>query len=106
MPPGPVTAPEPAPDLSPEALTRLRRTMSAEAGVVRHAAGLTRALGVLDELEAGAPGALPLIAARLIVESALARRESRGGHYRSDFPTPAAEARHTRRRLRVPVPAE
>ena len=37
-----------------------------------------------------------MIAARLIVEAALARRESRGGHYRSDFPATAATARHTR----------
>ena len=28
--------------------------------------------------------------ARLIVESALERRESRGAHYRSDFPSPDA----------------
>lgn len=100
---GPVSAPAPAADLPPEALKRLRRTMSAEAGVVRNEAGLTRALAVLDELEARTPGALPVVAARLIVEAALARRESRGGHWRGDFPLPAAEARHTR--LRAPVPA-
>lgn len=103
---GPVSSPAPAPDLPPEALERLRRTMSAEAGVVRNAAGLTRALAALDALEAGMPGALPVAAARLIVESALARRESRGGHWRSDFPAPATEARHTRLRARVPAMAE
>ncbi|WP_332653592.1 L-aspartate oxidase [Brevundimonas sp.] len=97
---GPAVAPPPAPDLKPADLARLRQVMSAEAGVVRNAAGLTHALAVLDDLDARAPGALPLIAARLIVEAALARRESRGGHWRSDFPTPAAEARHTR--LRAP----
>ncbi|PYN28647.1 MAG: succinate dehydrogenase/fumarate reductase flavoprotein subunit, partial [Candidatus Rokuibacteriota bacterium] len=31
-----------------------------------------------------------LTAARLIVASALARRESRGAHWRRDFPVPAA----------------
>ncbi|HYC75788.1 MAG TPA: L-aspartate oxidase, partial [Brevundimonas sp.] len=103
---GAVSAPTPAPDLSPDALTRLRRTMSAGAGVVRDAAGLTRALAVLDDLEAEAAGALPLVAARLIVDAALARRESRGGHYRSDFPGSAAEARHTRLRARIPAMAE
>ncbi len=103
---GAVSVPAPAADLSTGDLMRLRRTMSAEAGVVRNAAGLTRALGVLDELETRTPGALPTAAARLIVDSALARRESRGGHYRSDFPAAAAEARHTRLRRRVPALAE
>jgi L-aspartate oxidase len=103
---GPVSAPAAAPDLTPAALMRLRRTMSAEAGVVRDAASLGRALAVLDELEARAPGALPTAAARLIVEAALARRESRGGHWRSDFPEAAAEARHTRLRARIPALAE
>jgi len=102
---GEATAPASPPDLTPDELARLRRTMSAEAGVVRDAAGLTRALAVLDELEAGAPGALPLAAARLIVEAALARRESRGGHWRSDYPATAAEARHTRLRVRTPAMA-
>lgn len=103
---GPVKAPPVAPDLPAEDLMRLRRTMSAEAGVVRDAAGLARALAVLDGLEARTPGALPVAAARLIVQSALDRRESRGGHYRSDFPAADAEARHTRLRLRQPAMAE
>jgi L-aspartate oxidase len=100
---GPTLPPRPAADLSPADLDILRRTMSAEAGVVRDAAGLRRALTVLDRLDARTPDAPPLVAARLIVEAALARRESRGGHYRADFPAAAAEARHTR--LRVPTPA-
>jgi L-aspartate oxidase len=37
-----------------------------------------------------------LIVARAVVASALARRESRGGHYRTDFPdTDPAQARHS-----------
>ena len=52
------------------------------------------------------PGASPLVAARLIVEAALARRESRGGHWRADFPAAAREARHTRLRARTPAMAE
>jgi len=53
-------------------------------------------VALIDRLEA-AHGAVPaLIAARLIVEAALARHESRGGHYRSDYPDTASVARHTR----------
>ncbi len=100
---GPVSAPAAAPDLTPVELMRLRRMMSADAGVVRSSVSLTRAVAVLDDLEARAPGAPPLVAARLIVEAALARRESRGGHWRGDFPASAPEARHTR--LRAPAPA-
>ena len=104
--PGATLAAIPAVDLTPAELAILRRTMSDEAGVVRDAAGLTRALSVLDALEADAPGGLPLVAARLIVEAALARRESRGGHWRRDFPSAAPEARHTRLRARIPAMAE
>jgi L-aspartate oxidase len=84
-----------APDLTPEALQTLRNAMSDGAGVVRDAAGLSATLAVIARLEAAAPGALPLVAARLITEAALARRESRGGHYRSDYPATAAVADHT-----------
>jgi len=84
-----------ATDLAPESLQTLRQAMSEGAGVVRDASGLTETLAVLTRLEAQAPGALPLVAARLIAESALARRESRGGHYRSDYPGTAPVADHT-----------
>ena len=33
--------------------------------------------------------------ARLMAAAALAREESRGSHFRSDFPEPASEARHS-----------
>ncbi|MDY6924032.1 MAG: L-aspartate oxidase [Pseudomonadota bacterium] len=102
---GPVLPTRPSVDLSHVDLQTLRATMGDEAGVMRSADGLTRALAVLDQLEARAPDAAPLIAARLIVEAALARRESRGGHYRTDFPAAAPEARHTRLRLQTPAMA-
>jgi L-aspartate oxidase len=93
--PGATVSSTVAPDLSPDALQTLRRSMSEGVGVVRDATGLKETLTVIARLEAEAPGALPLVAARLIAEAALARRESRGGHYRSDYPATAAVADHT-----------
>jgi L-aspartate oxidase len=52
----------------------LRAAMWRDAGLVRDAVGLERLAGT------------PHTLARLIARSALARRESRGGHFRTDFP--------------------
>lgn len=67
-------------------LMELREAMSAHCGVVREARGLSQVLELCNRLEPEAPGARAVTAARLICESALARTESRGGHYRADFP--------------------
>jgi L-aspartate oxidase len=85
----PGTAPlaaEPLADLPDAALQTLRRAMSRDAGVVRDGGGLTRLVGEIDALEAAHGPALPLVAARLVAEAALARRESRGAQYRTDYP--------------------
>lgn len=82
-------------DLSASALAELRDAMSAHAGVVRDAAGLGQALALIERLEVETPNALPLIAARLVCTAALERRESRGGHFRSDFPQGLPVARHS-----------
>jgi len=85
-----------APEIAGADLTELRRRMSDHAGVVRSASGLGDLLGWIDDRQrrGGAGGAL--IAARLVAQAALDRRESRGGHFRSDYPTTAQVATHTR----------
>jgi len=99
---GPPVSLEPLPDLPDAALQTLRQAMSRDAGVIRDAEGLTRLLAEIDALEAVHGPCPTLIAARLIVEAALARQESRGGHYRADFPD-TGEAVRT---LVTPLPRE
>jgi L-aspartate oxidase len=84
---------EAAPVLPPEALQRLREAMSREAGVVRDAAGLDRLLTEIAALEAACGLAPALVAARLVATCALARSESRGGHFRVDAPEVKAPRR-------------
>ncbi len=71
-------------------LDALRDIMNAEVGVVRHRHGLARALirlaELADEANADAQLANMLLTARFVTAAALLRAESRGGHYRSDFP--------------------
>ncbi len=78
-----------------EAIGMIRATMTRYVGVERDAAGLTRALDMLRAIAEAGDGD-PMIenatlAARLITECALRRKESRGGHYRSDYPEPVAQ---------------
>lgn len=87
------------PDLAPDDHAALREAMSRHAGVVRDAAGLSELLALVDRLQAQAPGAGAVVAARLMAQAALDRRESRGGHWRADHPDTAAVAAHTRVRL-------
>ena len=71
--------------------TRIRAVMWEHAGIARTARGLRDALDRLAEigarLPAGATEELNIVqTAQLIVEAALLRKESRGGHYRADYP--------------------
>jgi L-aspartate oxidase len=75
----------------------LRKIMSAHVGVIRDAEGLSRAIAQISriELEASSPVLRNMAtAALLIATAAWRRRESRGAHYRSDYPQPdKAQAR-------------
>ncbi len=73
----------------PAKVTRLRRTMTSLVGVVRRREGLVEALAVIDDLGRDCRSERflnMLTAARIIAAGALARTESRGGHFRADFP--------------------
>lgn len=73
-------------DLPDEALQRLRHGMADHCGVVRDREGLKGLLASIDQLQNEHGAARALVAAGLIASAALERKESRGGHYRSDFP--------------------
>ena len=78
----------------------LRNLMSAHVGVVRTGDGLKHALRRIADLEREAVRMPQLrnmaTAALMITAAALRREESRGGHYRSDFPsTDPAQAKRT-----------
>ena len=90
---GEPVAAEPAPDLPDAALQGLRQAMSRDAGVIRDADGLARLVSAIDVLEAAHGPAPTLVAAGLIARAALARQESRGGHFRADFPATALPER-------------
>ncbi|MCC6982331.1 MAG: L-aspartate oxidase [Bauldia sp.] len=104
--PSPVNAPWPerndararaAAEPDSRAVSLLRQTMSTHVGVERNASGLRHALATFADLEAKArqPRLLNMLAvAKLVAAAALLRTESRGGHYRSDFPAPDPAWQH------------
>jgi L-aspartate oxidase len=101
----PPLAATPAPALPDQGLTELRQTMTREVGVIRRAQGLARALTVIDRLIERHGRALPLVAARLVAAAALERRESRGAHFRADYPETAVAARRTSMAMDAAAPA-
>ena len=77
---------EAPPEMNELSMVELRKRMHGQVGVVRESKGLASTLDWIEAAIANVGPARPLIAARLIAAAALARQESRGGHYRSDFP--------------------
>lgn len=67
---------------------RIRRILWEHVGLVRHGDGLEQALAELRKMGSAASGSTRnlLTVARLVTVAARAREESRGGHFREDFP--------------------
>jgi L-aspartate oxidase len=87
-----VVAGTPSDGANEQAELTLRRTMTAEVGVIRDEQSLTHALSTITTLEKENKSdrrlANMLTTAKLIAVAALRRKESRGAHFRSDYPTP------------------
>jgi L-aspartate oxidase len=90
----------------PLPLTRadLQRLLWDTAGLRRDEAGLRHALETLGRVDVAVPLGADVkgvedanlrTVARALVASALGRRESRGGHFRTDAPSPGPQARHS-----------
>lgn len=85
-------------------IAELRELMWKDAGLLRDAAGLHRAQRHLDALAVTIPRGLSRravearnlhLVANIMVASALGREESRGAHYRNDFPLHSEVAQHS-----------
>ncbi|HRE59782.1 MAG TPA: L-aspartate oxidase [Micropepsaceae bacterium] len=84
-------------------MAQLRRAMTRDVGVERNGEGLARAMGEISGLLARHANdpvfANAATAALMIATGAWARRESRGGHFRSDWPK--AETQLAQRQFRT-----
>lgn len=97
---------------------KVAEIMNCHAGIIRSESTLREGLEKIAELEKSLPSAAPdgtkeyfaeaarrlLCVARLIMEPALMRKESRGGHYREDYPcSDEAYAIHSVQRKGEPI---
>ncbi|HEY2071466.1 MAG TPA: L-aspartate oxidase [Rhizomicrobium sp.] len=91
--------PAPARFAAPPPPRALRETMTRNVGLERDDAGLRAALDTIDAVERAGNGEPSLLnmtaAARLVTTAALARHESRGGHFRTDYPQTDTEAKRS-----------
>jgi L-aspartate oxidase len=97
---GPARGTPPAPPrfASPPAPHVLRNAMTRFVGLERDADGLRSALATIARLERASdePALQNMIAAaKLVSAAALARTESRGAHWRTDYPQSAAAVQRT-----------
>jgi L-aspartate oxidase len=73
--------------------------MTRDVGLERDETGLKSALATIESVEragAGEPALLNMTAtAKIVTAAALARHESRGGHFRSDYPQTDALAKRS-----------
>jgi L-aspartate oxidase len=109
--PDAVSLPPPEPgEAPPPSLDALQALMWEDAGIVRDAEGLSRAARTLSAWQGALPApsesALPadrramhelanlVLVARLVVDAALRRTESRGAHFRTDYPSPSEQWLH------------
>ncbi|MGH9415788.1 MAG: L-aspartate oxidase [Terriglobales bacterium] len=99
--PGKPAPPDPDRPAEADALQQVRATLGADCGLIRTGGGLEQALARLERL-GEAPTALTAAA---IARAALARAESRGAHFRCDFPRHDAElaGRHSLQQRGAPV---
>lgn len=85
-------------DPLPAEVAELREIMWSHGGIVRSEVGLTRAVAAIEGLRpalASHPTARNLVeVAALVVGPALERRESRGAHYRTDYPSTDSNLAH------------
>jgi len=84
---------EPPPASDP---SLVRAALSGGAGVLRDVAGLRTTINALTPLACSrGPASDPALVGLMIAVAALRRRESRGAHWRTDFPSHNAEARRS-----------
>lgn len=74
-----------APTLPDDDIQTLRVKMATQCGVIRSKSGLEDLLNWIDDKQIEIGCAKPLLSAKLIAAAALERKESRGGHHRTDY---------------------